>query len=124
MAAAYAAGVLSLEDAVQIVINRGDVTQRASGLGRMAVVAMSAEEAELVLVPYKDRVWVTAINSPSTIVLSGEPTALAEVVAIFTQNGVWNRDLGVEYPSHSPLMEPFQHELTHLVDGITAHPHK
>src|SRR5205823_4325314 len=46
VAAAYAASVLSLEEAIRVVVHRGKLMQRAQGKGRMAAIGLSYEECE------------------------------------------------------------------------------
>jgi acyl transferase domain-containing protein len=45
-AAAYAAGIFSLEDALKIMYHRSRLMQRATGLGRMAAVGLPGPETE------------------------------------------------------------------------------
>lgn len=119
IAAAHVAGVLSLEDAVRVVFHRGRLMQRATGLGKMAAVEISPAEAEGLVAPYKDRLAIAAINSPSSVVLSGEATALEAVLKVVQEQGVFNRMLPVNYAFHSPQMAPFQEELASVLQGLT-----
>ena len=49
VAGAYMAGILSLEDAVQVICRRSQLMKRVSGQGAMAVVGLSYEDTEAVL---------------------------------------------------------------------------
>lgn len=118
VAAAHVAGVLSLEDAVQIVFHRARLMQQGTGKGKMAVVDLSLIEAERLLTKYEGRLSIAAINSPSSIVISGEKTALEEVLHSLTQQQVFCQLLPVNYAFHSSQMEPFQSELVQLLSGI------
>ncbi|WP_437692902.1 SDR family NAD(P)-dependent oxidoreductase [Sorangium sp. So ce176] len=119
VAAAHVAGALSLEDAVRLTVARGRVAQRATGLGKMAPVALSEEKALLALQGYEDRIAVAAVNDPGSVVLSGEADALAEVIERLQQQGVDCRMLRVDYASHSPQMAPFQRALASELDGLS-----
>src|SRR5262249_19305312 len=55
VAAAYAAGVLSLDDAVRVAFHRGRLMQRLHGLGAMAAVALNAETLHDALAAYANR---------------------------------------------------------------------
>lgn len=118
VAAAHVAGVLSLEDAVQIVFHRARLMQQGTGLGKMAVVELSLTEAERLLTNYEGRLSIAAINSPTSIVISGEKTALEEVLKSLAQQEISCQLLPVNYAFHSPQMEPFQGELLQLLQGI------
>ncbi|WP_437611746.1 SDR family NAD(P)-dependent oxidoreductase [Sorangium sp. So ce834] len=118
VAAAHLAGILSLDDAVRLVVSRGRVMQRATGLGRMAAVALPAEEAARALRGVEDQVSVAAVNDPGSVVLSGDGAALRRVVKRLAQRKVHCRMLRVNYAFHSPQMAPFQQELLSAVGAL------
>jgi acyl transferase domain-containing protein/surfactin synthase thioesterase subunit len=120
VAAAYVAGVLSLEDAIQLIFHRARLMQQGTGQGKMAAVDLSLTEAERLLAKYEGRLSIAAINSPSSIVISGEKTALEEVLYSLGQQQIGYQLLPVNYAFHSPQMEVFQRELVQLLQGIKA----
>ncbi|WP_437970635.1 alpha/beta fold hydrolase [Sorangium sp. So ce260] len=111
VAAAHVAGALSLEDAARLVVLRGRVMQQATGRGKMASVAMSADEATRSLEGHEGRLSIAALNDPGSVVLAGDGDALAEVVQRLTLRQVHCRMLRVNYAFHSPEMAAFQGEL-------------
>lgn len=124
IAAAYIAGVLSLEDAVKVVYHRSRLMQQATGLGKMAAVEIAAEEAsrEIAAAGLADRLAVAAVNAPQSVTLSGEAQAVDHMVEVFQQRGLVCRPLRVNYAFHSPHMEPFSHELARVLDRLDVHP--
>ncbi|HZO70840.1 MAG TPA: type I polyketide synthase [Ktedonobacteraceae bacterium] len=120
VAAAYVAGALSLDDAAWIICTRSKLLLRVSGKGSMAAVALSLEQARLVVNNYKDLVSVAVNNSPASTVLSGDPTALAEILAKLEQDGVFGHLIKVDVASHSPQMEPLQNDLLLLMQSVQA----
>jgi len=122
IAALHVAGVLSLAEAVRVVCHRGRVMQQATGTGRMAAVDMTAEEGARLVAPLGDRLAVAAMNGPRSIVLSGEPAALDEVLADLTRQGVNHRMLPVNYAFHSAQMAPFQQALVALLGQVPSAP--
>lgn len=117
VAAAHVAGALSLEDAVRVIAHRARLMQQATGLGHMANIEMPLAELMPLLEPYADRLSVAAINSPSSIVVSGETAALDALLDGVKKRGVVSLRLPVNYAFHSPQMEPFKRELiTALAD--------
>lgn len=111
IAAAYVAGVLSLDDAVRVVAHRGRLMQQAHGLGKMAAVDISETEARQLLLEYTDRLSIGAVNSPASIVLSGEAQALEEVLQSVEREGFFFRRLQVDYAFHSSQMERYRASL-------------
>jgi myxalamid-type polyketide synthase MxaE and MxaD len=111
VAAAHVAGALSLEDAVAIICRRSRLLRRISGEGEMALVELTAAEAQAALSGYEDRLSVAVSNSPRSTVLSGEPSALAEVLTSLEARGVFVRRVKVDVASHSPQVDPLRDDL-------------
>jgi acyl transferase domain-containing protein/surfactin synthase thioesterase subunit len=122
VAAAHVAGVLSLEEAVRVVFHRGRAMQQATGQGKMAAVELSLPEAESLLAGYTGRLAIAAINSPTSLVLSGDATALEEVLQLLQNRQIFVRSLPVNYAFHSPQMEAFQSELVQSLAGLNPKP--
>ncbi|MDQ1025087.1 acyl transferase domain-containing protein/acyl carrier protein [Streptomyces umbrinus] len=117
IAAAYVAGVLSLEDALHVVVARAAaIAAVASGEGTMASVGIPAEQAEEL---FGDRVAIAAVNGPSQVVISGEVAAVGEVVAECGGLGIRARRIAVDYASHSPAMDVLRADLAEELGGIT-----
>jgi acyl transferase domain-containing protein/surfactin synthase thioesterase subunit len=118
VAAAYTAGVLTLTEAMQVVYHRSRLMQRGTGFGKMAAVELPQGEAEQWLADEGDHLAIAAINSATSVVLSGEATALEAVLAQLQNQGVFTKLLPVNYAFHSPQMEPFKAELTQSLEGL------
>lgn len=111
VSAAYASGALSLEDAVRLIVLRGRILQKSTGLGKMVWVAMPAVEAQQVIAGFENTVSIAAVNDPSSVVLSGENHALDGLIATLEKRGIATRPLRVNYAFHSPQMDPLAQEL-------------
>ncbi len=122
VAAAYGAGVLGLEDAVRVIFHRNRLMQRATGLGRMAAVGISGDEAHRLIGGRDNLLSVGAINSPVSSVLSGDAGVLTQVLGNLEARGVIARLLDVDYAFHSAQMNPFCDELTAALAGIVVRP--
>ncbi|WP_437786888.1 type I polyketide synthase [Sorangium sp. So ce1097] len=105
VAAAHVAGALSLEDAVRIACRRSRLLRKTSGQGAMAVVELSLEAARAALRGYESRVFIAVSNSPRSTVLSGEPSALEELLDRLESQGVFCGWGVADVASHSPQMK-------------------
>jgi acyl transferase domain-containing protein/acyl carrier protein/2-polyprenyl-3-methyl-5-hydroxy-6-metoxy-1,4-benzoquinol methylase len=120
IAAAHLSGVLSFNDAIKVVCHRGRLMQRATGGGKMAALELPELEVEKWLAPYRGLVSIAAINSPTSIVLSGDSAAIDEIMADADRRGVRGKVLPVNYAFHGLGMEPFAKEMEDVVSGLTA----
>ena len=118
VAAAYAAGALTLEDSAHVACEWARLVERARGNGAMALVALGWEEAGKVIAPYGERLSRGVNSSPNTTVLSGDVPALDEVVAQLTAQAVFARRIAVTIAAHSPRMTPAVKELPELLATI------
>ncbi|MCC7367457.1 MAG: SDR family NAD(P)-dependent oxidoreductase [Chloroflexi bacterium] len=104
-AAACVAGVFSLEDGLPLIAQRARLMQELpAGGGMLAVRADEATARRHVRIG--SRVSVAALNSPSSVVLSGDAAQLDAIAAALREDGVQSVRLGVSHAFHSALMEP------------------
>jgi acyl transferase domain-containing protein len=121
IAAAHAAGALTLADAARIVAVRSRAVSRLAGTGAMVSVALPASRAQQLIDRRRGggELYVAAVNGPGGCVLSGTPDAVAALVARCTADGVRTRLVPVSYASHSPLVEPLREPLAAALAGVT-----
>ncbi len=124
VAAAYVAGVLSLEDAVRVIFHRSSLQHRTQGHGTLLAVGMPLSSFEALTGSYDGAVTVAAINSPSSITLSGDKIVLNHIMSSLVADGVFCRFLSTDIPYHSCQMEPLMVELSRSLNGIRPHPVK
>ncbi len=120
IASAYVAGVLSLEDALHLTYHRSHLQQTVAGQGTMLAVGLSAQAVISYLNGYTDRISIAAINSPASVTVAGDPTALEQLSATLTSQGVFNRPLQVKVAYHSYQMAPLKAEFLHNLTDLTA----
>ncbi|MFJ9846749.1 type I polyketide synthase [Kitasatospora sp. NPDC101155] len=118
IAAACVAGALSLDDAARVVALRSRAIRRLAGLGGMVSVAEPVAAVRERLARWDDRVSVAAVNGPGSVVVSGDPEALEELIADCERTGVRARRIPVDYASHSAHVERIEHELLDLLAPI------
>ena len=112
--AACISGIMSLEDALMLVANRGRLMQGLPG-GSMLSVRMSAEEVTPFLTP---GVSVAAINGPSLCVISGPHESVSEIQSKLEAKDIVCKKLVTSHAFHSPMMDPIMDPFLKLVSGI------
>ncbi|KAF9890081.1 hypothetical protein FE257_006242 [Aspergillus nanangensis] len=109
VAAAYAAGILSLEDATHITYARGQATYRLRDYpevkGTMMAIGAPVQKVDSLLqrIQY-GKASVACINSPQNVTVSGDVTAIDELCTIANQEVLFARRLRVDVAYHSPHM--------------------
>ncbi|KAI1203321.1 hypothetical protein F5X97DRAFT_330342 [Nemania serpens] len=100
IAAAYAAGAITDEQAILAAYFRGVAVDQLTQRGTMLAVGLGPEEAA----PYlEDGIRIACYNSPQSVTLSGDEKAAANVKAKLEADGVFVRALktsGRAYHSH------------------------
>src|SRR5690606_7750372 len=118
-AAACAAGILNLPDAVKLVAARGRLMDSLPEAGAMAVVFAAEEQVAQILTKVEGKISIAVINGPDNIVISGERQAVAAARDILSAEGIRSRLLDVAQASHSPLVEPVLDEFERTAAGIS-----
>ncbi|TVY94480.1 Polyketide synthase-nonribosomal peptide synthetase [Lachnellula willkommii] len=112
--AAYDAGFLTARDAMCIAYYRGLHLQRAFSpngkniKGAMLAVGTSPEDADELCSDrvFKGRIVVAAYNSHSSVTISGDEDAIAELEMVLEDDKIFYRRLRVDSAYHSPHMLP------------------
>jgi acyl transferase domain-containing protein/acyl carrier protein len=118
VAAAHLAGVFDLDDAVRIIYHRGRCMELAPERGRMLAAAVSEDDVRVLTEGYENTVALAAVNSPTSVTLSGEWASLEQIARLLEARGVFHRFLKVHYAFHSAQMDPIREELLASLDGI------
>ena len=111
VAAAYAAGALSLEQATLVIYNRSYYQARTAGMGSMAAVGISAGEAREAIAAIPGWLEVAASNGPKAATVAGDPVALETLRAELTEAGKFARVLPLQYPFHTSAMDGIRDDL-------------
>jgi acyl transferase domain-containing protein len=99
--AAYAAGALTLQGALGLVVRRAELMQALPAGGVMVSLGCAAEQ-----VPLRGTVAIAAINAPDRTVIAGAADEVESVARAVAARGVEVRRLEVSHAFHSSLIEP------------------
>ncbi len=116
--AACVAGILTLEDAAKTVALRSRALAVLRGTGAMASVDLSADAIAERLAGFPG-VGVAAVNGPSTVVVSGPPQPVADLVEVCQAEGVRARLIPVDYASHSESVQDVAERLRADLADVT-----
>ena len=115
VAAAYVAGTIELSDAVALVGARATVVDRLTGRYAMAVLGAGVDEAESVIGETSGWLEVSAVNGPSSTVVSGDHDAVLAATRLAQQRGMFAQQLSVDYPGHTSALRPLRANLAELL---------
>ena len=122
--AMVAAGVMSAEDAIKTVRQRGILMQEAVpvGIGSMAaVLAMDAEKIEEVIAPIEG-VQIANYNCPGQIVISGKKEAVEAASEKLKEAGAKRvLPLNVSGPFHSSMLVEAGEKLGKVLEDVEVH---
>lgn len=119
VAAAYTAGVFSLEQAVEVIFWRAATMEEISMKGGMLALEATEPRIREMLSPWAERLEIGAVNSPHSVVVSGDSDAVMEFRQAALDRGVGCRELPVQYAFHSRLVEPMREALLGRLSGLT-----
>ena len=118
VAAAFAAGVYDLADAVRVIYHRSRLQHLTGGQGGMFAVGISAEEAWQTIGHRHAEVQVAVINNPNLVTLSGDRQPMQELAARFQAENRFLRWLPIDYAFHTHQMEPIRDKLLEALRDI------
>ena len=125
VAAHHLAGLLTFEQAIEVIYHRSRLQQRTSGQGRMLAVGLDAETLTQkiggkALDEFGRLVSVAAINSPSAVTIAGDSDLLDDIARQLDEAGVFNRWLAVKVPYHTHYMDAVKEDLFSAFDGLSS----
>ncbi|KAI3326287.1 ketoacyl-synt-domain-containing protein [Xylariaceae sp. AK1471] len=104
VAAAYAAGLVSAPEAIIAAFVRGRAVREAAGAGSMLAVGLGAKDVAKWLPSDPQKVCIACENSPGSVTLSGDATAISELGRALKEEGIFAQELKTGRAYHSPHM--------------------
>jgi phthiocerol/phenolphthiocerol synthesis type-I polyketide synthase C len=120
VAAAWAAGALTLEQAVNVIYYRSHFQGLTKGQGQMTAVALSELQMQTVLeeLGLADHIAIAGINSGRGVTLAGPAAALTQLESILVDHQTIFKRLDLDYAFHSVAMDPIQTGLLQALDTL------
>ena len=118
VAAAYAAGALTLEEGLKVSYHRSRIQALRKNQGTLLATGLSLPEAELLLSQHNN-ISIAAINGQHSITLSGSKPDLEEVAGHLERSEIYHRFLNVNIAYHSHQMEGLEPEVLKALHFLT-----
>ena len=120
VAAAWASGALTLDQASRVIAVRSRLQARTAGVGRMAVLGLGAAAAAEAVAGTE--VEVAAHNSSGATTLAGPEAALQALGGRAKEAGWAFTLLDLDYAFHSAAMDPIRDALARELAGLVPGP--
>ncbi|MBV9200451.1 MAG: acyltransferase domain-containing protein, partial [Alphaproteobacteria bacterium] len=120
IAAAWAAGALSLAEAGRVVLARSRHQQRTQGRGRMAALALAPDAARDFLDEIGSPAEIAALNAANSVTISGPGPEIERLEAEAKRRGLWFRPLDLDFAFHSREMEPIREDLLDSLADLSS----
>ena len=116
VAASYACGGLTIEEAVAVIYHRCNEQRKLKGTGSMAAVRATLQEVENLCSESKD-VYVAAVNAPKSITIAGQNEAIN---SLSQENPTTVKKLRVQCAFHTPHMETIKMSFERSMSGAVT----
>ncbi|CAD6194341.1 unnamed protein product [Caenorhabditis auriculariae] len=100
LVAGVLAGIMTLEEGIELIVERGKAMENIAGKG--AMLAVQREAADDVLRKFK--VSIASVNSPKQIVVAGSKAELDKALAFVKSTGKQATYVNQSYPFHSNVI--------------------
>lgn len=131
--AATIAGVFSLADGLKLLATRAKLMQSLSPEGEMYAVFATEAIVKAEITSWHEQhgqvaieeaitpvaIAIAAINSPQSIVISGDQVSVRSIISKFELQGIRSKQLIVSHAFHSPLMNPILDEFSQAAESIS-----
>jgi len=114
-AAAYASGVFSLDEGMEIVLERARLADSIETPGMMAAVLIDEKSVKDFI--SGTGVDIAAVNGEDNLVISGPRDNIKDILVRVRKAGIEYREMPVSHSFHSPLIEPVLKEYEVFLKG-------
>jgi len=120
VAAAWAAGILDLKSAVEVIYHRSHLQQTTKGRGNMTAVALDVDTATAWLAEegLSGEVFIAGVNSYRGITIAGTDESLTAFESRLTKERFGFKRLELDYAFHSPAMDGIETEIERMLGNL------
>src|SRR5262249_51647670 len=118
--AACIAGVLSLEDGLRLIVERGRRMQQCPE-GAMLACFASLDELQRLIEPWGNNVAIAALNGPQNTVIASECDEIMALRERLSRAGIVVKELRGNRAFHSRLIEPALDGLQQAAQALAHH---
>lgn len=111
IAAAHVAGAMSLAEAVAVVVARAGALDSLVGDFGAASLGVTVAEAQQEISAAAGWMELSVVNSTASVVVSGDRTAVAELVSDLQTRGRFARAIAMSFPAHTSALDPLRGRL-------------
>ena len=116
---AVISGVLSLEDAIKLVLVRSKLISSLDIKGSMYLFMTTEDIVFNAINSHYDKLSIASVNALNRVVVSGEDKALIEVVNELEAKGIKSIKLNINHPYHSVLLDTLLFDFYYEASKIT-----
>ncbi len=122
VAAAWASGALTLEDAIHVIYYRSKYQGLTAGRGQMTAAGLDATAAAHLIKQHQlENIEIAGLNSFRGITLAGNPEQLSLLEAVLEADNIFYRRLPLNYAFHSAAMDSIKLPVVESLANIQAH---
>jgi acyl transferase domain-containing protein len=127
ISAAYAAGIYDLQGAMALAYRRGQMTSLLKSSfpslqGTMIAIGASRETVQPMLKTLPGYATVACVNSPSSVTVSGDVSAIDELEKVLQDKQLFNRKLKIDVAYHSEHMSKVSEAYLAAIESIQPFP--
>jgi acyl transferase domain-containing protein/acyl carrier protein len=116
--AACSSGLLSIEEGMRFVTQRGKLMAGLEEAGKMLVVFAPEKDVVEAIQKYQEKLSIAALNGSNHIVISGKKEAIMEISEEFKARKIRTRLLNASHAFHSQMMSPIIDDVNKLAKSI------
>ncbi|XP_077986958.1 putative polyketide synthase 1 [Glandiceps talaboti] len=114
VAAAYACGGMSMDEAVTAIYHRSTQQAKLKGAGSMAALRQDLKDAKILCSKYGD-LYIAAVNAPGSVTIAGNSEAIKIIQGNKPQQ---TKQLRIQCAFHTPYMDPIKHDFLEAMNGV------